>query len=116
MYFKQELSNFNMAYIHGMNAFTHLGNAYQLWIRQQELESQIAELTEFDFFREGVPMVTTNRLYIEKFFSYLTQTIILYQASMEAILSMAAFGSSKVREAINKKGSTFNEGWKESCS
>jgi hypothetical protein len=103
------IDQFEMTRVHGMNALLSLSDAYKACLRHAQLKAKSdSESWEEKFQTADVTGVHVRALESE-IFSKLTQTIILYQASMEAILSNAAASNGTVATAACGNG--FKKDW-----
>lgn len=93
------LDPFHIARLHGFTAFNHLSTAYRTAMRWEDLRDQIAGMSEEERFHNIGPAMrkpsleewTAQRLFV---------AVMLYQASMEAVVFRATQLDQRVREAL----------------
>ena len=105
----REIDHFEVTRVHGMNSLLSLSEAHVLWRQTKELR----ERSENESWEEKFQTAdaTGARLWAAEssIFSRLAQTILLYQASMEAILSNVASQNESVAAAAKTGG--FKQQW-----
>ncbi|MCP1677042.1 hypothetical protein J2T57_004216 [Natronocella acetinitrilica] len=104
-----QIDRFEVTRVHGMNALWSLSDAYQAWIEYDKWKAK-SDAESWDEKCKTADSTGTRVWALESaIFSKLTQTIVLYQASMEAILSNAFASSGTVADAVDGNG--FKRDW-----
>lgn len=99
---------FEITRIHGMNAFHSLRSAYNVWNACRVWKERSDLETWEEKYRTADSTGSRVRGLETTLFSHLSQTVVLYQASMEAILSNAVSMNESIRAVAV---GSFNKNW-----
>lgn len=104
-----KIDTFEVTRIHGMNAFYSLRSAYDVWKEYRTLKKQ----SDKETWKEKYQTADSTGIRVQglgtTLFSNLSQTVVLYQASMEAIISNAASMDESIRAVA--VGNGFKKDW-----
>lgn len=103
------IDRFEVTRIHGMNALSSLSDAYQAWNEHRTWKAKAESESWDEKYRTADATGAQVRGLESTIFSELTRTVVLYQASMEAILSNSAESSGAVARAATGNG--FKKDW-----
>ncbi|HDZ07739.1 hypothetical protein [Pseudohongiella sp.] len=104
-----EIDEFEVTRIHGMNAFRSLQLAYKVWKEYDVCKKRSNDETWEERYQSADTTGTRLQLLETELFSHLSAVIVLYQASMEAILSNAVSENQSISEVV--RGKSFKKAW-----
>ena len=103
------LDEFQVTRTHGVNAFYNLADAHSM-LKQWKRDKQIFDQeTPEDKYHNAGATGSRMRMAEHNLLSKLSAAVILYQASMEAILSIATGKDQRIADAVNNDG--FKKNW-----
>lgn len=108
--YQQLLDEFEVTRIHGLNALNSLSEAHRLWEEQKKWKEKEESQTQEEWFQTANVAGSHVSGLEMQIFSRLSKTVVLYQASMEAILANAAAQDDSV--AAVATGTGFKSDWR----
>lgn len=103
------IDEFEVTRVHGMNALRGLSAAYRTWLELGEWKERPASETWEEKYQSADSTGARVRGLGSILFSHLSATVVLYQASMEAIISNAVSMDDAVRKVAT--GKSFSNDW-----
>lgn len=108
---QKEFRPFDVARIHGVNGLRHLSSALDKSQNWEALNRELKQKDETDLYISGGLEISKKRMQEEVVAHHLFASIILFQASMESVLTMTSNMDDRVLQA-KENNNSFASKWK----